>query len=321
MPGKRLSPCNAIRASAFTLVELLVVIAIIGILVALLLPAIQAAREAARRSQCFNNVKQLGLALQMYHDTHGTFPPGHVESGVDGPSYRHQFSWLTLCLPYLEERSIADLIDPADIDPALNAHVNPKFIPAGKNLIATFICSSDPVGQTNPDWAPTNYLGNQGIVCECRNEVCSGIFGHDTQFKMSQITDGTSQTIAIGETLKGDLDPDTLEDNYIFTSSADANEIDDCQDFPPNAADRAAVWLGGQPHLNMFSTARAPNDSRVDCKAPNNGCTNFAARSAHPGGATIGFADGSTHFIIDSIDEQTMQALGTRIAEDIPGEF
>jgi len=319
--GRGRAARRCVPGSAFTLVELLVVIAIIGILVALLLPALQAAREAARRSQCFNNVKQLGLALQMYHDAHGRFPPGHVESGVDGPSYRHQFSWLTLCLPYLEERNVADLIDPADLDPTLNAHANPKFIPAGKNLIATFICPSDPIGQVNPDWAPTNYLGNQGIVCECRGKVCTGMFGHDTKFKMSQVTDGTSQTIAIGETLKGDLDPDTREDNYIFTSSADANLIDGCQAFPPNAADRATVWLGGQPHLNMFSTSRPPNDPRVDCKAPNNGCTNFAARGAHPGGATLGFADGSTHFLSDAIDEATMQALGTRAAEDVPGDY
>jgi prepilin-type N-terminal cleavage/methylation domain-containing protein/prepilin-type processing-associated H-X9-DG protein len=321
MAGFARAVCREMVRHGFTLVELLVVIAIIGILVALLLPAIQAAREAARRSQCFNNVKQLGLALQMYHDTHTVFPPGHVESGTDGPSYRHQLSWLTLCLPYIEERAIADLIRPEDLDPTINAHVNSKFIPAGKNLIATFICVTDPVGQLSPDWAPTNYLGNQGIVCECRGKDCSGMFGHDTKFKMSQITDGTSQTIAIGETLKGDLDPDTLEDNYIFTASADANQIDGCQSFPPNAADRATVWLGGQPHLNMFSTARPPNDPRVDCKAPSNGCANFAARSTHPGGATLGFADGSTHFVSDSIDEKTMQALGTRIAEDVPGEF
>lgn len=321
MTASKVHVSSARPWSGFTLVELLVVIAIIGILVALLLPAIQAAREAARRSQCFNNVKQLGLALQMYHDTHQVFPCGHVESGFDGPSYRHQLSWLTLCLPYIEERAIADLIKPEDIDPTKNAHVNEKFIPAGKNLIATFICVSDPVGQMSADWAPTNYLGNQGIVCECRGKDCSGMFGHDTKFKMSQITDGTSQTIAIGETLKGDLDVDSLDDNYIFTASADANQIDACQNFPPNAADRATVWLGGQPHLNMFSTARPPNDPRVDCKAPSNGCTNFAARSAHPGGATLGFADGSTHFIADAIDERTMQALGTRIAEDVPGEF
>jgi prepilin-type processing-associated H-X9-DG protein len=138
---------------------------------------------------------------------------------------------------------------------------------------------------------------------------------------MSQITDGTSHTIAIGETLKGDLAAESISDNYIFTTSADANEIDTCQTFPPNAADRATVWLGGQPHNNMFSTARPPNDPRVDCKAPSNGCTNFAARSAHPGGATIGFADGSTRFLSDSIDEKTMQALGTRMAEDVPGVF
>lgn len=310
---------NMQTRQGFTLVELLVVIAIIGMLVALLLPAVQAAREAARRSHCINNVKQLGLALQMYHDTHRVFPPGHVETGVDGPSYRHQFSWLALCLPYLEEKNVADLIKPSSIDLNQNAHTNPAFIPAGRTLIATFICPSDPVGQSSPDWAPTNYLGNQGIVCECRGRVCSGMFGHGTYFRISQISDGTSQTIAIGETLKGDLNPFTLEDNYIFTSSADANNIDGCQSYPSNTSDRASVWLGGQPHNNMFSTARPPNDPRVDCKAPSNGCTNFATRGMHSGGATVGFADGSVHFLSNEISASVMQALGTRAAQDIPG--
>ncbi|TWT99825.1 Type II secretion system protein G precursor [Botrimarina colliarenosi] len=317
----------------FTLVELLVVIAIIGILVALLLPAVQAAREAARRSQCSNNVKQLGLALQMYHDTHGHFPPGHEESGDDGPSYRHQLSWLTLCLPFVEERAIADMIEPSMIDPALNAHDNVLLVPAGRNVIPTFTCPSDPIAAYEVAaiprddaetlfFAPTNYLGNQGTVCECRTKVCSGMFGHDTKFKMSQITDGTSQTIAVGESLKGDLDPNTLEDNYIYLrGSGNADDISTCVGGESNTADRATAWIGGQPHLNMFSTSRPPNDSRTDCKAPSNGCTNFAARSAHPGVAILAFADGSVHIVSDSIDEVTMQALGTRAAEDIPGSY
>lgn len=317
----------------FTLVELLVVIAIIGVLVGLLLPAIQAAREAARRSQCSNNVKQLGLAIQMYHDTHKHFPPGHEETGDDGPSYRHQLSWLTLCLPYLEESNIAALIEPSMIDPTKNAHTNPLLVPAGRNVIATFTCPSDPITASEVAaiprdtagtlfFAPTNYLGNQGTVCQCRTNECSGMFGHDTKFKMSQVTDGTAQTIAIGESLKGDLDPSTIEDNYIYLKgSGNANEIGTCQGSSPNTADRATAWIGGQPHLNMFSTSRPPNDPRIDCKAPNNGCTNFAARSAHPGIAILGFADGSVHTMSDSIDEKTIQSLGTRAAEDIPGEY
>lgn len=321
------------RKNGFTLVELLVVIAIIGVLVALLLPAVQAAREAARRSQCTNNVKQLGLALQMYHDTHKHFPPGHMESGDSGPTYRHQLSWQSLCLPFLEESNVAALIDLDDIDPTKNAHTNPAFVPAGQTVIASFTCPSDPIlaaevasiARDDAEtlfFAPTNYLGNQGIVCQCRTNDCTGMFGHDTKFKMSQITDGTSQTIAIGETLKGDLDPETIDDNYIYLrGSGNANEIETCQDSPPNTADRATAWIGGQPHLNMFSTARPPNDGRIDCKAPNNGCTNFAARSAHPGVAILAFADGSVHTMSDSIEETTMQALGTRSAEDIPGDY
>src|SRR5262249_38401339 len=171
------------------------------------------------------------------------------------------------------------------------------------------------------NWAPTNYLGNQGIVCDCRGKSCAGMFGHGTYFRMANITDGASRTIAIGETLKGDLDPLTIEDNYIFSTSGSADNIDACQSFASNTSDRATVWIGGQPHNNMFSTARSPNDPRVDCKAPSQGCTNFATRSMHPNGATVGFADGSAHFLQNDINAAVMQALGTRAAQDIPGEF
>ena len=215
------------KKSGFTLVELLVVIAIIGVLVALLLPAVQAAREAARRNQCMNNVKQLGLSLQMYHDANKRFPPGHMETGVDGPSYRHQLSWLALCLPYLEESNVSKLIRKEDVDPATNAHTNPKLVPAGRTVIGTFSCASDPVdalaiSQIARDaantlfWAPTNYMGNQGILCDCRGDECSGLFGHDTKFRMKDVTDGTSNTIAVGESLKGDLHSNTQDDNNNF---------------------------------------------------------------------------------------------------------
>lgn len=310
------------RHSGFTLVELLVVIAIIGILVSLLLPAVQAAREAARRMSCSNNVKQLGLALHNYHDVHKTFPAGHMESGTSGPTFRHQFSWLTYLLPYVEQNNVYEQIDFNAVDPSLSAHQNPAFQPAGTIWVPVFICPSDPVGRNNPDWAPTNYLGNQGTLCSARDKNGNGVFGHNSWISMAEITDGTSQTIAAGEVLKGDFNTSSVRDNYIFVrGSGNAQNVDTCQSFPPNASDRGGVWLGGNPQNNLFSTNRTPNDRRFDCIAPNFGCTNIAARSQHPGGALVVFTDGSVHFMTGTINVATYQALGTRNGGEVAGEY
>ncbi len=298
------------RTHGFTLVELLVVIAIIGILISLLLPAVQFAREAARRISCGNHVKQQMLALLMYHDSHQAFPPGHLETGTTGRTYRHQFGWQAFILPYVEEQ-------------ALHLQINfqqtagsPHNRQVGGYEVSVYLCPSDPIGRVDLQWAPTNYLGNQGIHCRCRGKKCSGVFGHNTFTRLREIKDGTSNTIAIGETLKGDMNPTSLKDNYIFARrgggvGANAENIRSCQALLPNASDRATRWLGGKPENNLLNTSRPPNDLFFDCKAPHNGCTNFAARSAHPGGAMFGMCDGSVQRFSNGIAHRTIQALGT----------
>ncbi|HLA85756.1 MAG TPA: DUF1559 domain-containing protein [Thermoguttaceae bacterium] len=299
----------------FTLVELLVVIAIIGVLIALLLPAVQAARESARRAQCSNNVKQVSLAMQSYESQHGRFPPGHLETGTDGPSYRHQFSFAAFLLPYIEQQNVYNRIDwtLASSDAANKA--------AGATRIDTLLCPSDPIaeGFAADGYASTNYLANQGIKCECRlncptDNACTGVFGHNTFMRATAITDGLSSTFCLSETLKGDGDPSTLDDNYIFDTSKSftADDIDACQNAVPNSSIRGCRWIDGKTYYNMFNASRAPNDPRVDCLAPNNACSNFAARSAHPGGVNASMMDGSVHFLPDSIDVSIMQALGTK---------
>jgi prepilin-type N-terminal cleavage/methylation domain-containing protein len=313
------------KRAAFTLIELLVVIAIISVLISLLLPAVQAAREAARRTQCRNNIKQFVLALHNYHDVSRMFPPGHLETGMENPlpgqpSGQHQIGWLAYLLPFMEQPAVYKLIPFNEINLTENINKNTFFFPAAGTVIGMFLCPSDPMLlPAGLPTAPANYMANQGIDCMCQFNTCSGVFGHSTFTKLAWITDGTSTTIAVSETLRGDNKPATLQDNYISTSSTSANaqDVTTCQSLAPNASDRGLSWIGGQPQYNMFSTNRVPNDVLYDCRAPNFGCTNMAARSAHPGGVVIGMCDGSVQFMSQNIDLSTYQALGTKSGSEM----
>jgi hypothetical protein len=280
---------------------------------------VQAAREAARRTQCRNNIKQFVLSLHNYHDINRMFPPGHLETGMENPlpgqpSGQHQIGWLTYLLPFIEQQALYKLIPFTEINFSENINKNTYFLPAAGNVVGMFLCPSDPMQLVALATAPANYMANQGTDCMCQFNACSGVFGHSTFTKLAWITDGTTNTIAVSETLRGDNNPATLQDNYISTSSTSANaqDVTTCQAFAPNASDRGLSWIGGQPQYNMFSTNRVPNDVLYDCRAPNYGCTNMAARSAHPMGVVVGMCDGSVQFMSQNIDLATYQALGTK---------
>lgn len=201
------------RRTGFTLVELLVVIAIIGVLVALLLPAVQAAREAARRSSCSNNIKQIGLALQNYHDTHNTFPPAaFLDRPVVGSNQRRAYhhTWLSALLPYVEQKNLHDA-------------TNFNLIAWGQPIVSTklpvLMCPSDG-GFKDPaethGIAFTNYAGSEGYHwwetahlnpawggTWARLPIFgdySGLFTVTRNFNMSDIKDGTSNTVVVAET-------------------------------------------------------------------------------------------------------------------------
>jgi prepilin-type N-terminal cleavage/methylation domain-containing protein len=188
----------------FTLVELLVVIAIIGILVALLLPAVQAAREAARRMSCGNNMKQLGLALHNYHDTYKTFPPetiwhGNPAGTTPTAGTQRNYTWITLCLPFLEQTPLHDAIDFSL--PGYNQNVNGT--PLQSQQLQFLLCPSAPQAADPPHgFGYTSYGANSGWHAYRYKKYDPNTAGPFTLYdatKIADITDGTSNTIAVAE--------------------------------------------------------------------------------------------------------------------------
>lgn len=261
---------------AFTLIELLVSIAIIGVLVALLLPAVQSSRAAARRVSCKNNLRQLGLALHLYHDANRCFPAG---SYVMGSSFPMQtgWGWGAMLLPQLEQDAVYKQIN-FDVGTAVGGNLALIASP-----IATFRCPSEvgpdrihcsPIGETPYDLASGNYCGSEPVLCAMSNT------------KISQITDGTTQTFLLGERIVQPGSPTVLP----FTSAwcgqvAFADEYD----------------LRSVPHLTP-STVHMLNSSVTDPQC-------FGSR--HELGAHFALADGSVQYINNSINAATYVALGT----------
>lgn len=325
------------KRHAFTLVELLVVIAIIGILVALLLPAIQAAREAARRSECNSNLKQLGLAMHNYHDTHNVFPPGgfgttlwsHPEQSNPSvyPDSGHSVAragWMQVILPYIEQETLHDQFVP--YMNGVHGFVYPGAWPGAETLITTLLCPSDPGAGKNECWSgssssPTrgpkcfgNYVVCQGLASTPSGRNLNGMFYQRSSTKMRDITDGTSNTLMTSE-IK--IVPDRSTGTPI---------------------DSSADWRGGYYNnygvSHWFSTEFPPNTTQPDLvrrcvNAAHAPCiptyepsaTRMFARSLHPGGVLAGLADGSVRFISDSVDSTLYAYLGSRKDGNVIGEY
>lgn len=187
------------KKRGFTLIELLVVIAIIAILIALLLPAVQQAREAARRSTCKNNLKQIGLALHNYHETHSMFPNDvwTNDPGGSSPGARN-YSWITLILPFLEQAPLYNQINFSA--PILGQTGTAGPIQATKLPVLHCPSDQDHDPSARDGFATTNYAGSQGFDWWQRpNQVHTGVFTLKSKVRIRDITDGTTTTIAVGE--------------------------------------------------------------------------------------------------------------------------
>jgi prepilin-type N-terminal cleavage/methylation domain-containing protein len=287
-----MASAGAVRRSfGFTLVELLTVIAIIGVLVALLLPAVQASRESARRTQCQNNLRQIGIALHSYHETNGSFPRG------GWPPSQAAFSWSASLLPELEASNVYDLLN------RQAPFTDPANRQVGSTRIAVFLCSSarhDSLFREYPP--PTAFAAERfplartdyGAVNGERtlrsptatNNPERGAMIFERNISLKDITDGASQTILVGEAPEG-IQGMWLDVLNVFDQSESINT----------------------PYRNEYEKPFAFADFGQEIS------------SYHPAGALVLLADGSVHFLPESLDSLVLAALCSRAGDEPIGDW
>jgi prepilin-type N-terminal cleavage/methylation domain-containing protein/prepilin-type processing-associated H-X9-DG protein len=291
----------------FTLVELLVVITIIGILIALLLPAVQAAREAARRLQCTNNLAQVGIALSNYELASEVLPPGVVNpkgpirSVPDG----YHLGWMVEILPYMEEMNVYQHVDFS------RSVYDPKNDPVRRVLVRTYLCPSDSGGYRRDPWPQGTLITAPGNYAGCHNDLEApidadnhGVLFLNSHLSSHDVTDGVSHTIYAGEKLIEEGDLGWMSGTRATLRNTGA---------PPDAG------LAGRPGVPLhIPGSKAP---AKEADAAKQGLFVGGFSSYHPGGANFLLGDGSVHFIATTIALSIYQDLGNRADGHLPEEF
>lgn len=333
----------------FTLVELLVVVAIIGVMVGLLLPAVQSAREAARRSSCSNNLKQLGLGAHNFEATYKYLPPGEWTRASTTASTTRP-AWTTVVLQFLEQANKFNLFDfTQDVN---TAAVN---LPARQQDVSVYLCPSDPsTAQFIQGGLPVgrlNYYGSIGAVADCRIlDERSGIFNGNFSalqlnqtpkgLKMSFVSDGTSHTAMFSEVMRKFFDTSVVNYTTIRASGdiSTGTALEDGRNDPGCIAGSTAgnrinyiglqYYRGGINATSLYThtlpvnwnyNTNAPALQRYNCGDASFRRAHIAASSYHGVGINSCFVDGSVRLISDNVEFRIWAAAGTRAnAENLP---
>lgn len=338
--------------SGFTLVELLVVIAIISILIALLLPAVQMAREAARRSQCRNNLKQFGIALHNYHDAHGTLPPGAGGGCCKSPSNLSRLSGAVMLLPFLDQQTLWDQISST---PGQGGNPFSVSFPHPANDLSVMVCPGSPVPEAGPgalvassphrsykfsygdsDLSP--FMGSAPWVAADRR----GVFTSGHTNRLRDITDGTSNTMAMAEVVLGEPLP-RIRGRWVtifglvFNPSACAALATPSGQYKAGKKSVFAMghaWAYGQTQFNFVTTILPPNGPSCHQNLYSRGI--YTPSSMHEGGVHVLMTDGAVRFISQNIESGDPEyypvssgpspygvwgALGSKDGEELLGDF
>lgn len=305
------------RSRGFTLIELLVTIAIISLLIALLLPAVQSAREAARRTQCSNNLKQIGLALHNYHDLHRIFPPasirprGFIDNGRDHP----RTTWAISILPMLEQAPLFQQFDSTvDSTEFVNQSVTWAHVPG-------YRCPTDPgagalfepvLGST---YSRSNYAANFGSGSWGQSHWADrnfrGVMGQNTALRIGAITDGTSNTVCVAEIR---IQPSARDNRgaWAFPAPGSSSVGLDCDNLCRGInGDSGSDWI---PYCD-------PVAGGLECTFQNSQDSNAGPRSMHVGGAIVLLSDGAVRFLPETLDIDVLRRLFTSGDGEVIGEF
>ena len=322
------------------MIELLVVIAIIAILIALLLPAVQQAREAARRTQCKNNLKQIGLAMHNYHDVYSAFPPAWIPmidpaaaDPIADSVLASSWAWPVFILPQIEQANLYNDLTSVEPGPGTPFPVNPGA--PNDKLLTAFVCPSDPGpeetkyggfgGQPN-GYKKSNYAACGGMLDldhipyvgthnfirghAVKRSNRRGMLGVGTRTRIRDVTDGTSNTILVGE---------VANDTPWSVSSVKQGN--------------APIWIRSQStstgtsvsdyavSLSVLRYSKSFTTGNQRSYAINNILTDFGFSSRHVGGAQFTLADGSSRFISENVDQTLYENLSTRADGNVIGEY